>query len=257
MAAEEVCEKCGGSGWIIHEREGISAAEKCSCVAQRRAEAAVDSTNIPPHFLRATFETFSINDANVVAQRSLGDAQRVARTYAREYPQLDIPGLLFIGDTGCGKTHLAVSVLRRLVSRGFEGMFFDFQNLLDRIRASYDANAGEKDREVYRLAMDVEILLIDDLGAHRAKEWVEDVVTSIITHRYNYRKPTIITTNLADAVGGYSVVDRSSSPGQLQVRKTLAEVIGMRARSRLLEMCRIVRMTGVPDYRERRSVISS
>ncbi len=35
-------------------------------------------------------------------------------------------------------------------------------------------------------------------------------------------------------------------------RKTLAEVIGTRARSRLHEMCRVVKMPAVEDYRMRR-----
>ena len=42
-------------------------------------------------------------------------------------------GLLLIGEPGTGKTHLAVAALRILISRGFEGLFFDYQNLLDRI----------------------------------------------------------------------------------------------------------------------------
>lgn len=79
-------------------------------------------------------------------------------------------------------------------------------------------------------------------------EWVEDTVTSIITQRCNNRKPLIATTNLPDneLVADYKV-------GTTTVhKKTLGEVIGMRARSRLYEMCRVIKMPGVEDYRMRR-----
>ena len=67
-----------------------------------------------------------------------------ASGYAREFPLTPKPGLLFQGPSGVGKTHLAVAVLRELVGRGFECMFFDYQNLLDKIRAGYNPAAGRR-----------------------------------------------------------------------------------------------------------------
>jgi len=87
--------------------------------------------------------------------------------------------------------------------------------------------------------MECGVLLLDDLGSHRVTEWVEDIVTSIITNRYNNRRPLIVTTNL-DPKGGKELIKRS-----------LPEVIGMRASSRLAEMCRYVNLFGVEDYREK------
>ena len=91
-----------------------------------------------------------------------------------------------------------MAVLRLLISRGHEGMFFDYQNLLENIRSSYNETLGTSNREAYVSALETDILLLDDLGAHRVTDWVEDTVTAIVTHRYNQRKPLIATTNLAD-----------------------------------------------------------
>jgi DNA replication protein DnaC len=142
-----------------------------------------------------------------------------------------------------------VAALRELIQKGFEGIFFDYQNLLDRIRAGFDETSMTSDREAYRTALDTEILLLDDLGAHRVKEFVEDVVTSVITHRCNERKALIATTNLRDPEVG----DRRGSglEGDINSRYFLEDRIGMRARSRLFEMCRIVRMPAIEDYRIR------
>jgi len=146
-----------------------------------------------------------------------------------------------------------VAALNILISRGFEGLFFDYQNLLERIRAGYDASSGQSDREAYRSALDSEILLLDDLGAHRVTDWVEDTVTSIVTYRCNNRKPLIATTNLPDPDAGSTVVERNPGAGmKVYARVTLAERIGIRARSRLFEMCRVIRMPQVEDYRLRR-----
>jgi DNA replication protein DnaC len=98
--------------------------------------------------------------------------------------------------------------------------------------------------------LDADVLLIDDLGSHRVTEWVEDTVTSIVTHRCNHKKPLIATTNLD--VDDSPEVAYTSAGGVSVHKKTLAEVIGARARSRLFEMCRVVRMPSVEDYRVKR-----
>ena len=103
--------------------------------------------------------------------------------------------------------------------------------------------------------MEADILLLDDLGAHRVTDWVEDTVTSIITHRCNNRKPLIATTNLIDGDAGYSTHEKTGA-GKIDYRTTLTERIGPRARSRLFEMCRVVKMPLVEDFRLRRQGLS-
>jgi DNA replication protein DnaC len=246
MIETATCPICDGTGWKIVERAGLSGAEPCSCAAVTRARAVKEAAGIPPNYERATLDNFEMpGQENPTARAALGAALLQVKSFVREFPATDHPGLLLIGDTGTGKTHLAVAAFKALLERGHEGIFYDYQNLLDRIRSGFDPNAGAADREAYRSALDTEVLLLDDLGSHRTTDWIEDTVTAIVTHRCNHRKPLIATTNLPD----HDLVGKDKD----YARKTLGEIIGLRARSRLHEMCRVVKMPTVEDYRLKRT----
>ena len=242
------CGICGGTGWRVVERAGLTGAERCSCAAVARTDALREGSGIPPTYQNASLENFKIPQDNPVARQGLGTVMMQVRSFVREYPATERPGLLLVGGTGVGKTHLAVAALRALIDRGHEGLFFDYQNLLDRIRSGYNQSAGTHDRAAYRSAMDCEILLLDDLGSHRVTEWVEDTVTSIITYRCNHQKTLIATTNL-DPDEGHTSVAYTTAGGTPVHTRSLGEVIGARARSRLYEMCRVIRLPSVADYR--------
>ena len=101
------CPKCGGTGWLSSDRDGLAIAERCSCVEEARTENLAESAQIPPNFLEASFENFRLPIDNPTAQRGLADVMLAVSAYARHYPNNAKPGLLLAGPPGTGKTTLA------------------------------------------------------------------------------------------------------------------------------------------------------
>ena len=98
------------------------------------------------------------------------------------------------------------------------------------------------------MALETPVLLLDDLGANRGSDWVEDTITSIITYRCNNKKPLIATTNCPDEDTGSTMIQRDAMNQPQRRPRSLAEQIGPRARSRLFEMCTIVNIGGLSAH---------
>ena len=175
----------------------------------------------------------------------LGPARLAACKFGEEYP-VDSTGLLLIGPIGVGKTHLAVGIIRELiVSKGIACLFYDYRELLKEIQNSYNSSVQATELEVLRPVFESEVLALDELGAVKPTEWVWDTVSLILNTRYNNNKTTIITTNFDDKPAGVLAGPRAAAR-----EETLGDRIGERMRSRLHEMCRIVKLEG-EDFRQK------
>jgi DNA replication protein DnaC len=149
-------------------------------------------------------------------------------------------GLLLEGSCGSGKTHLAVAVLLQVIDLAKPGrlLFSNFQDLIQEIQASFDSEDTPRKSEILRPLLEVDLLVLDELGSQKPSLFVQDILYYIINTRYNDERTTIFTTNYLDA----------PSPKE----ESLAQRIGERLRSRLYEMGSVVDLSGVSDYRRQR-----
>ena len=219
------CPVCYGTGMEIVSGKG---ARVCSCRKLREQHGQFDSVRLPKRYDGFHFGNYKPqNESQTIALKS-------AMAFAMEYPAVD-RGLLLMGSVGVGKTHLAVSILKGLTERGFSCLFYEFGSLLKEIQDSYNANTQSSELAVLAPVLNVDILVLDELGASKPTDWVRDTMAHIINTRYNEKKFTIFTTNYLD-----------ERPNDRE--ETLEDRIGVRVRSRLYEMCRTVQMNG-NDYR--------
>jgi DNA replication protein DnaC len=225
------CAICNDSGWKTIERDGRSVVARCDCWRQETAARLLAAARVPKRYQHCDLPNFLTYD-----NESLDDALVQAKRFADAFPVVD-RGLFLLGPPGVGKTHLAVAVLKQVVmTRGARGLFYDTRDLLRVIRSTYDPIVRTTEFEVLRPVMDVDLLVLDDLGAEKTSEWVEETLNLIVNTRYNDRRTTIFTSNYDD------------NPDETDMNSLRCR-IGERMRSRLHEMCDFLYLDGA-DYRE-------
>ena len=225
-----VCPHCDDTGWKPVEAQGARRVVRCDCWRERVGHQRLAEANIPKRYLHCTLGNFT---AYIV---SLEQAVTKARRVADAFPGGN-QGLLLEGQPGVGKTHVAVAVLKQVIqTTGARGLFYDTRDLLRVIRSTYDPSIRTTELEILRPVMTADLLVLDDLGAEKTSEWVEETMNLIVNTRYNEKRLTIFTSNYQD-------IPDDTEPNSLLFR------IGYRMRSRLHEMCEFVQMDGA-DYRE-------
>lgn len=233
---------------VTVQPNGKRVAEPCDCRDNRIYARRWAKAQIPPRYYEATLGSFERNFEG--AHASLEQAHLIAKAFSDQYPgKLMIPGrgLLFSGPPGVGKTHLAIGILKVMVEEKFmDGLFCYYQQLLKEIQNSYNPAISTTELQVLEPVFTVDVLVLDDLGSVKPTDWVWDTVAMVLNTRYNHQRLTIVTTNFDNRPARSLSGDLKE---QMRV-DSLGDRIGDRMRSRLLEMCREVKMEG-PDYRER------
>jgi DNA replication protein DnaC len=227
------CSLCDDTGWKPLDDNGVRRVVHCDCWRDRLGQKSLADANIPKRYQPCSLENFLAYNESL--ERAVTHARRLAETF----PAAGV-GLFLEGQPGVGKTHLAVAVLKQIVAAtGARGLFYDTRELLRLIRSTYDPSIRTTEIEVLRPVLTADLLVLDDLGAEKTSEWVDETMNLIVNTRYSERRLTLFTSNYPD-------IPDDTDPNSLLFR------IGARMRSRLHEMCEFV-VLDAADYRERPS----
>ena len=153
----------------------------------------------------ATFETIEARGVPTELRDQVDAVRRYADAIDDNVRQGT--GLLLRGPVGTMKTTLAVAVLQCWLRRGGSARFLTMPSLVDNIFAA-KAISQEKWNEFEKRLRQTPLLVLDDLGAEGASGWPLAKVDAIIAERYNRRRATVITTNLASAAMRSRYTDR-------------------------------------------------
>ncbi len=215
---------CDGSGWILGPED---VARPCECRAQRLKRGRVRgvASAIPPRYRGVSFDRPPVSDMAHHAETR--EAVKKVRTFIDNLDSnLEAgQGFWLFGDTGTGKTTLAMLVSKVATERGHSVAIYSLPKLLARIRRTYDEEAGSDSYGAFfeRLTS-VDLLHIDDFGAEKRSDWVLEQLYSLVNERYEDERSIMLTTNLT--------VDK------------LEDQIGARTVSRLTETCEQVPLLG-------------
>jgi DNA replication protein DnaC len=192
VAAPIVCPTCGGAGYVRMDvplgDPGFGKPVPCQCRERewedrRRAELRRFSSLDP--FYEKTFDTFNPKVQGV------REAFESARRYATD-PQ---GWLVLRGGYGCGKTHLAAAIANANLAAGKHVFFSIVPDLLDHLRAAFAPGSEIRYDDMFERVREAGLLVLDDLGAENGTAWATEKLFQIINYRYNFRMPTVITTN--------------------------------------------------------------
>ncbi len=125
-------------------------------------------------------------------KRQPGVSRRKIRTFANLNFIARAENIVFIGDTGVGKTGLATGLLLKALQNGYRGIFLKAQELFDEMYASLADRSSSK--LLNRLSR-VDVLVIDEMGYLNLRPEQTNVFFRLMEERYRH-KATIITTNL-------------------------------------------------------------
>ena len=231
----------------------------CDCGMEQRAARVMERARIPKRYEHCDFESYvpDLTDGKTWMPQhaqSMKQAKMLTQGFVRDYPGAAEKGLLLMGPSGVGKTHLAVAALKELIRRGHGGFFCDYRELLKEIQASYNPASESTEMRILEPMRNVEILVLDDLGATQAVglgarhcgHRLECALQRKPHHRDHHQ--------LRGQSGGGGRAFRLPGGRMIPASRedTLEQRIGSRMRSRLYEMCRTVEVNA-PDFRRERT----
>lgn len=170
---------------------------------------------VPKLFAEKTFDNYEGNDRLIAHIRTLGPDDSV----------------IISGNTGCGKTHLAVALMRKSGLREDQMIFAECIQFMDTIKDSYKDQAPMSTSELMRRHMEIPLLVLDDLGAEQATPNAKEKIAQLIKGRDANMRRTIITTNLE--------------------LEALENRYDARTSSRMSVM-EYIQITSMPDYRKKK-----
>lgn len=143
-------------------------------------------------------------------------AEKIAKYYANNFEEFGLESILLWGVPGNGKSHLAAAVHNQLRKQGKVVVFVSMPDLLNKIKATFNKGNNESEQQILKALNICDLLIIDDIGAEKTSDWVQEIVFLIIDNRYRRNKPVMATSNLEP--------------------KQLAGQIGRRSYDRMVEM---------------------
>lgn len=173
----------------VVEREEAKIREAQNFAKKREIEKLFSISNLGERFSKSTFESFLDRNGSETAYK-------VAVKYMKTFKEWNGESLMLWGEPGNGKTHLAAAIVNELSKKGYIVVFQSVPELLQRIRSTFNSENKENETQIMRALLECDLLILDDIGAEKTTEWVEEKLFNIIDGRYRKELPTLYTSNL-------------------------------------------------------------
>ena len=236
------CKACGGLRQTVIPNFGASGylTPRCICPcqmeAQRQRKEAEAQRERMDRIKRRKAQglqdryLYGYTFANDNGQNPLMDKARAYVEHWDEAYRNNI-GLLLFGDVGTGKSFFAGCIANALLDRDVPVLMTNFHTILNKLTGMF----SEDRVELIASLGTYDLLILDDLGVERSKEYAMEQMFHVIDCRYRSRKPMIVTTNL-----------------RLDAIKNPPDLAHARIYDRILECCAPILFPG-KNFREERA----
>ncbi len=186
------CNACQDSGYIN--------GKICGCIHNFAKEIVISDLagNIP--LSKCRFENFDLNyyqnadEGGNNPRKRMTQILKLCREYAISFNPSTSDSLLFMGNTGLGKTHLTLAIVYELLNKGFDVIYGASYNLFSAMETEhFDRHTNTS----YQSAINCDLLVIDDLGGEFVSPYIQSLLYNVINTRDLAGRPTIINTNLS------------------------------------------------------------
>lgn len=188
-----ICDKCGGTGYI--------GAEMCECLRElcrqeQKKEVSILS-GMRDNFSHFRLDYYSerVDPQYGISPRDVMEKNlRECKTYATFFSTKS-ESMLFVGNTGLGKTFLSACIARVVADRGYSVAYETAGHLFNKMERAKFMN-DEQARQETESYTHCDLLILDDLGTEMPGQFTNVALYGIINDRLLLGKPTIISTNL-------------------------------------------------------------
>ncbi|USK40149.1 ATP-binding protein [Cytobacillus firmus] len=238
------CSACHDTEFILYKNDdGYDVARPCDCRERNAWKRRFKNSMIPDEFTNANFENFQRNSSTqesmyqsafdylklfkvekdsegrkkkIIPPNNFGFVAVFGEQRLKELPSSERPSVKQRHNNfGIGKTHLQISLAKRLIKDGFNAVVVSDVVFMEQLmQAKKISDEGESYNQLLRNVLNADVLLWDDIGKVNWTEARERMYYTIINERYRMQRPIVFNSN--------------------EDRGTLAEKIGYAAASRLI-----------------------
>ena len=194
------CDKCQDTGFIGND--------KCNCFKQAIADLIYDASNIRQVLERENFKHFSYDyysDDYIDETTGLSPLSNIRKIVALsksfiKHFNKNHDNLLFMGNTGVGKTFLANCIAKELLDLGHTVIYltsFRLFDILEKNKFGKNIDDAPIVANQFNYILDCDLLIIDDLGTELNNSFITSQLYLIINERLLKQKATLISTNLS------------------------------------------------------------
>lgn len=187
----QICPSCLLRGQQIgHElNEKIEAEQRRREFTQR-----MQIAGVPEAFLECTLDSY--NPTSDQADKMLAIVQGYADSFNEVLKARPVPGLVFVGVPGTGKTHIACAMIAKLMAQGYSAAYLACPHFLLAARESQLMRSHEKTSLLIDRFKQPHFLVLDEFGTHTTQDVDYQILFSVIDGRYQRNLPTLMVTNL-------------------------------------------------------------